>query len=74
MKEQSDKITQLKQNVLDKISEYDGEIIYKDSSIIKIEFPKQKIQQAVRTYFEVTENLNQKAELYGGNRLKIFLK
>jgi hypothetical protein len=64
---------QLKKKVLDKISENDGEIVYKDSSLIKAIFPENKIRQAVKTYFEITERLHQKTELFGGTRLTVFL-
>jgi hypothetical protein len=72
MKDQINKVAQLKQKVLDKISENDGEIVYNDSSLIKAIFPENKIEQAVRAYFEITERLNQEAELSGGNRLTVF--
>ena len=73
MKDQIDTVAQLKQKVLDKISENEGEIVYNDTSLIKAIFPEHKIEQAVRTYFEITESLNQKAELSGGSRLTVFL-
>jgi hypothetical protein len=72
MKNQINKVAQLKQKVLDKISENDGEIVYNDSSLIKAIFPENKIEQAVRAYFEITERLNQEAELSGGSRLTVF--
>jgi hypothetical protein len=64
---------QQKQEVLDKISENDGEIIYNNSILVKAIFPDNKIEQTVRIYFEITERLNQKAELSGGNRLTVYL-
>ena len=73
MKEQINEAARLKQKVLDQISENDGEIVYNDASLIKAIFPEYKIQQAVRAYFKITENLNQKAELSGGIRLTVFL-
>ena len=73
MKGQIDTVAQLKQKVLDKISENEGEIVYNDASLIKAIFPEHKIEQAVRVYFEITERLNQKAELSGGSRLTVFL-
>ena len=72
MKDGTNQVAQLKQRGLDKISEYDGEIFYNDSSMINAIFPDKKIEQAVRAYFEITDRLNQKAELYGGNRLTVF--
>ena len=73
MKDPIDTQAQLKQKVLDKISENDGEIVYNDALLIKAIFPEYKMQQAVRTYFKITEGLNQKAELSGGTRLTVFL-
>ena len=73
MKEQMNGVDQIKQKVIDKISENDGEIVYNDSSLIKAIFPKSKMEQTIGTYFEITERLNQKAELYGGTQLKVFL-
>ena len=73
MKDGINQTAQIKQKVLDKISEYDGEIVYNDSSLINAIFPENKIEQAVRAYFEITERLNQKAELSGGSRLTVFL-
>ena len=72
MKDGISQAVQLKQKVLDKISEYDGKIVYNDSSLINAIFPENKIEQAVRAYFEITERLNQKAELSGGSRLTVF--
>jgi hypothetical protein len=72
MKDQINEVAQLKQKVLDKISENDGEIVFNDSSLIKAIFPENKIEQAVRAYFEITERLNQEAELSGGSRLTVF--
>lgn len=73
MVDQIKEVAQLKQRVLDKISENDGEIVYNDASLIKAKFPDNKMEQAVRTYFKITETLNQKAELSGGTRLTVFL-
>jgi hypothetical protein len=73
MKEQINEAARLKQEVLDKISENDGKIVYNDASLIKAIFPEYKMEHAVRTYFKITENLNQKAELSGGTRLTVFL-
>jgi hypothetical protein len=73
MKEQTIKVDQIKQKVLNKISENDGEIIYTDSSLIKAIFPENKIERAISTHFEISERLNQKSELYGGIRLTVFL-
>jgi predicted RNA-binding protein (virulence factor B family) len=55
MKDQINEVAQLKQKVLDKISENDGEIVFNDSSLIKAIFPENKIEQAVRAYFEITD-------------------
>jgi hypothetical protein len=63
---------QLNQKVQEKISENDGKVVYKDSSQIIAIFPENRIKQAVSTYFEITERLNQKAELIGGRRLTVF--
>jgi hypothetical protein len=57
---------------LDKISENGGEIVYKDSSFIKAIFLENKIEQAVKSFFEITERRNQKAELSGGTQLTVF--
>jgi hypothetical protein len=57
---------------LDKISENGGEIVYKDSSFIKAIFLENKIEQAVKSFFEITERRNQKAELSGGTLLTVF--
>ena len=73
MKRQIKAVTQPKQKVSDKISGNNGEIVYNDFSLIKAIFPKNKIEQAVRVYFEISEGLNQKAELSGGTRLTVFL-
>jgi hypothetical protein len=73
MKDQNQAKAQLKKKVLDKISENDGEIVYNDASFVKARFPYSKMQQAVRTYLEITKRLNQKAELFGGTRLTVFL-
>ena len=73
MKAQFNKETQLTQQVIDKIAENDGEIVYHDSSLIKAIFPENKILQAVRAYFVIAERLHQKAELSGGSRLTVFL-
>jgi hypothetical protein len=62
----------LKQKVLDKISEYEGEIVLESTSLIKAIFPDNKIEQAVNALFEITEKLDQKAELSGGSRLTVF--
>lgn len=72
MKDPVNNPDQLKQKVLDKIGEYDGEIVLEDSSLIKAIFPENKMEQAVRVYFEITEKLDQKAELSGGSRLTVF--
>ena len=73
MKDQIDTVAQLKQNVLDKISENEGEIVYNDTSLIKAIFPENKIEQALKAYFIISDRLNQKAELYGGRHLIVFL-
>ena len=62
-----------KRKVLSVISENDGEIIHNDSSQIKAIFPESKIELAVKAYFIIVDRLNQKAELFGGSRLNIFL-
>jgi transcription elongation factor GreA-like protein len=72
VKNQAKTLPQLNQKVQDKIIENDGEIVYKDSSLIKAIFPEHKIEQAVRTYFEIVERFDQKAELHKGNRLTVF--
>ena len=74
MKDQIDRANQRKQKVLDTISENAGEIAYNDSSMIKAIFPENKMELAVRTYFEITDRLNQQAELSGGTRLTVFLE
>ena len=73
MKDQFNKETQLTQQVIDKIAENDGEIVYHDSSLINAIFLENKIEQAVRAYFAIAEGLHQKAELSGGRRLTVFL-
>lgn len=73
MKDQICATAQLKQKVVDKISENDGEIVRNDASLIKAIFPENRVEQAVRTYFEISERLNQKTELSGGTRLTVFL-
>jgi hypothetical protein len=73
MKDPISQVAQIQQMVLDKISEYDGEIVYNDSSLINAIFPEIKIEQAVRAYIEITDRFNQKAELSGGSRLTVFL-
>ena len=73
MKDQINEVAQLKQKVLNKIRENDGEIIYNDSSLIKAIFPENKIERAISTHFEISERLNQKSELHGGIRLTVFL-
>ena len=72
MNDQIEAKTQHNQKVLDRIIENDGEIVYKDSTLIKAIFPENKIEQAVKTYFEIVERFNKKAELYRGNRLTVF--
>lgn len=72
MKDQFNKETQLIKQVINKITENDGEIVYNRSSLIKAIFPENKIEQAVRTYFEITERHYQDAELSGGRRLTVF--
>jgi hypothetical protein len=72
MKDPVSNSDQLKQKVLDKIGEYNGEIVSEDSSQIKAIFPENKMERAVRVYFEITEKFNQKAELSGGSRLTVF--
>jgi hypothetical protein len=62
----------LKQKVLDKISENEGEIVLESTSLLKAIFPDNKIEQAVNALFEITEKLDQKAELSGGSRLTVF--
>ena len=62
-----------KRKVLSVISENDGEIIHNDSSQIKAIFPESKIELAIKAYFIIVDRLNQKAELFGGSRLNIFL-
>jgi hypothetical protein len=73
MKDPISQVAQIQQKVLDKISEYDGEIVYNDSSLINAIFPENKIEKAVRAYIEITDRFNQKAELSGGSRLTVFL-
>jgi hypothetical protein len=72
MKTQINDAAKIKKMVLYKISENEGEIIYKDSFLVKAIFPEKKIEQAVQTYFEISERLNQKSELSGGIRLTVF--
>jgi hypothetical protein len=72
MKDPVSDSAQLKQRVLDTISEYDGEIVLESASLLKAIFPENKIEQAVRVLFEITEKLDQKAELSGGSRLSVF--
>ena len=73
MKDQIDTVGQQKHKVLDVIRENDGEIIVDDSTLIKAIFPDNQIEQAVKAHFIITDRLNQKAELYGGKQLTIFI-
>ena len=73
MKDPMKQVARQKQKVLDKISENDGEIVRNEASLIKAIFPENRVEQAVRTYFESSESLNQKTELSGGTRLTVFL-
>jgi len=72
MKYQIDAVVLLEQKILDKISENGGEIVYKDSYFFKAIFLESKIEQAVKSFFEITERRNQKAELSGGTLLTVF--
>jgi hypothetical protein len=73
MKNKINDATQLRQKVLARVCENGGEIVYSDSSLIKVIFSEYEIGLAVRTYLEIVEMLNQKAELHGGTRLTVFL-
>jgi hypothetical protein len=73
MKEKINATPEQKRKVLSVISAYDGEIIHNDSSLIKALFPESEIELAVKAYFIIVDRLNQKAELFGGSRLNVFL-
>lgn len=52
----------------------DGKIVKKELRYIEAFFPKQKIEQAVKVFFKLTDNLNQKAILHGGNHLFVYIQ
>jgi hypothetical protein len=63
---------QMKNRIRERIIENCGELIYEDHSQIRAIFSEDKIETAIKTFFEITEKLNQKAVLSGGNEITVF--
>jgi hypothetical protein len=53
---------------------HDGKVVKKELRYIEAFFPKQKIEQAVKVFVRVTDKFNQKAILYGGSRLFVYIR
>lgn len=50
-----------------------GEITMENNDLLKAVFPKNKVYQAIKVFFEITDNLEYKAVLTGGNRLTVYI-
>lgn len=50
-----------------------GEIAKENNDLLKAVFPENKVYQAVKVFFEITDNLEYKAVLTGGNRLTVYI-
>jgi hypothetical protein len=51
----------------------EGEIVKKEACYIEAFFPNQKIEKAVKVFVKVTDIFDQKAILYGGNYLYVYI-
>ena len=50
-----------------------GEIVQANSDFLEAVFPENRIDQAVYVFFEITDNLEYKAVLTGGNKLIVYI-
>lgn len=65
--------TELKNLIKEKIIVNAGKVTQENAVYLEATFSKNKIDKAVKTFFDISKKLNKKAVLSGGNRLKIFL-
>lgn len=65
--------TIIKNKIKEKIVANEGRIIKENFDYLEAIFSENKTEKAVKTFFIISEKLNQKAVLSGGNRLKIFI-
>ena len=65
--------TIIKDKIRKKIIANEGRITKENSNYLEAIFSENKTEKAVKTFFKISEKLNQKAVLSGGNRLKIFI-
>ncbi|MEJ2099595.1 MAG: hypothetical protein P8X68_06420 [Desulfobacterales bacterium] len=65
--------TNTRKLIKEKIIANEGQITKENSDYLEAIFSENKTEKAVKTFFIISEKLNQKAVLSGGNRLKIFI-
>jgi hypothetical protein len=62
----------MKAQVKKRIVENNGRIIAENDKLIEAEFPYREMEKAVKVFFELTKQMNQKAVLRGGYRLSVY--
>ena len=62
----------MRSKIKKQIVDNNGNIIAENDKLIEAEFPYREMEKAVKVFFELTKQMNQKAVLRGGHRLSVY--